>query len=246
MINDLRQVFYFQDLPDEALHAILPKLKHRIFNKNHTLIYEDDTSRDVFILRSGSVKVFSIQEDKEIIFNFFFPGEAVGELEAIYTDYSRIASVEAMETVHAWLLSRDEFLAIAEQYPSVLRKAYCQLVDHIRVLNRKVVYLSYMDVRRKVANMLLDLAYNLGIEEKGRIRINFKLTHHVFANMIGVTRESLSKIIKEFQDDGLIEMKQKTITIVDIQRLIDLYDSDVAHPKQRRWRGDDTNQCLLP
>ncbi|MGZ9586090.1 Crp/Fnr family transcriptional regulator [Paenibacillus marinisediminis] len=246
MITDLRQVYLFQELPDQALQELAPKLKPRQFNKNHTLIYEEDTNRDVYIIRSGSVKVFSLQDEKEIIFNFFFPGETVGEFEALYPSHSRIASVEAMETVHSWMLTKDEFLSVSERYPSVLRRAYSQLVDHLRVLNRKVVYLSSMDVRRKAANLLVDLYFNMGVEEEGQLYIRYRLTHHILANMIGVTRESLSKVMKEFQDEGLIHMKQKTIYIVDLDRLMKLCEASIIQSHQRKWRGEEVDQHIFP
>jgi len=245
MIKDLRQVYYFQDLPDEALQNLAQKLKPRQFNKNHTLIYEEDTNRDVYIIRSGSVKVFSEQDDKEIIFNFFFPGETVGEFEALYPGHSRIASVQAMEKVHAWVLAKEDFISLTEQYPSVMRRAYTQIVDHLRVLNRKVVYLSCMDVRRKTANLLMDLFFNMGTKEDGQIYIRYKLTHHVLANMIGVTRESLSKVMKEFQDEGLIVIKQKTIYILDLDRLQAMCEINIDHPQQRKWRNEEVDQYVF-
>lgn len=238
MITDLREIRYFQELPDRAIQDLKTRLKPRQFNKNHTLIYEEDTSQDVFLLRSGSVKVFSLQDDKEIIYNFFFPGEVIGEFEALYPGQIRIASVEAMETVHAWMLTKEDFIEFTERYPSVLRRAYIELVDHLRVLNRKVVYLSCMDVRHKAANLLADLYFNMGIEDRDQIYIRYKMTHHLLANMIGVTRESLSKVLKDFQDEGLILIKQKTIYILNLKQLFDICDASVVQSRQRRWRSE--------
>lgn len=246
MITDLRQVYYFQELPDHALQELIPKLKTRVFNKHHTLIYEDDSNLDVFFIRSGSVKVFSLQDGKEIIFNLFFPGETVGELEAIYEGQASIASVEAMETVHAWVMPKVDFLRLAEQYPSILKRAFRQLVDSIRVLNRKVIYLSCMDVRRKTANLLVDLYYNMGVEGVEQSFINYKLTHHILANMIGVTRESLSKVMKEFQDEGIVLMKQKTIFMLQLDRLLSMCDTNLVQPRQRKWRCDEVDQYIFP
>ncbi|MBD8497841.1 Crp/Fnr family transcriptional regulator [Paenibacillus arenosi] len=240
MIDDLRQVTFFQDLPEHAIQELLPKLKHRHFKKNHTIIYEEDTNRDIFIIRSGFVKVYRIEEDKEFIFNFFFPGETVGEVEAIDPASARIASIEAMDNVQAWMLSGEDFMHLTERYPSILRRAYCQLVDNIRVLNRKICYLSFMDVRRKCANLLLDLSTNLGTEDSGYIQIQYKFPHHVLANMIGVTRESLSKTLKEFQDEGIISVNQKTITIMNLKKMSDISESSYIEQKQRFWRRKDT------
>ncbi|MBJ8193898.1 winged helix-turn-helix domain-containing protein, partial [Bacillus cereus] len=78
-------------------------------------------------------------------------------------------------------------------------------------------YISFLDTRLKAANLIYDLYCNLGMETdtESAYIIDYKLTHHVIANMIGVTRESISKVLKDFQDEGIISIERKTITITD-------------------------------
>ncbi|WP_018756942.1 Crp/Fnr family transcriptional regulator [Paenibacillus terrigena] len=238
MITDLRQITIFQDLPDEGVERIMPMLKKRQFRKNQVIIYEQDQNGDVFIIRSGSIKVYSLLEDKEIIYGVAFPGHVVGEIEAIYYDDYRIASIAAMETVHTWFITKQDFLKIVDEYPSVLRRAYWLLVESVRILNRKAQYISFLDTRLKAANLIYDLYCNLGMETdtESAYIIDYKLTHHVIANMIGVTRESISKVLKDFQDEGIISIERKTITITDLAKLRSICDS-VGHvpPKHRIW-----------
>ncbi|GAV16034.1 Crp/Fnr family transcriptional regulator [Paenibacillus sp. NAIST15-1] len=238
MITDIRSISIFEELSDEAVERIMPMLSKRQFRKNQVIIYESDHNGDVFLIRSGSIKIYSLFEDKEIIYGVAFPGHVVGEIEAIHYDDYRIASIAAMETVHTWYLKKQDFQTILDEYPSVLRRCYWLLVESIRILNRKAQYISFLDTRLKTANLIYDLYCNLGRKAEGESAyiIGYKLTHHVIANMLGVTRESVSKVLKDFQEEGIISIEQKTIKIVDLPTLRSICDRVCAHsPDQRRW-----------
>lgn len=248
MITDIKKISIFQDLPDEAVEQIMPMLKKRQFRKNQVIIYEGDRNSDVFFIRSGSIKVYSLLEDKEIIYGVAFPGHVVGEIEAIHYDDYRIASIAAMETVHTWYLKKKDFLAILDAYPSVMRRTYWLLVESIRILNRKAQYISFLDTRLKTANLIYDMYCNLGrkLEAESAYIIDYKLTHHVIANMVGVTRESVSKVLKDFQDEGIIAIEHKTIKILDLTQLRTICDgvSNIT-PSQRTWYSTSGNNSII-
>lgn len=236
MITDLRQVSLFQDIPEEGINRIMLSLKTRVYRKNQVIIYEQDQNTDVFIIRSGSIKIYSMLEDKEIIFMIGFAGTVIGEIEAIHHNDLRIASNAAMETTHTWYLKKQDFLQFVKEYPSILRRAYDLMVNNLKVLNRKVQYLSFLDIRLKAANLIYDLQCNIGKQVGSTYVVDYKLTHHVIANMIGSTRESVSKVLRDLQDEGIISIEHKTISILDLNQLKAIcgelrYDSS----QQRMW-----------
>ncbi|MBN3522929.1 Crp/Fnr family transcriptional regulator [Paenibacillus apiarius] len=238
MIDDLRDVFMFQDLTAAQCEAIIPLLKARSYKKSQILIYEEDQGTDLYILREGLVKVYRLHQDKEIIFNFQFPGDVVGEMEAIADHQHRVASIETMEPSHFWVISRPDFLRAMDEHPSILRRAYQRMLDHLRVMNHKVRYLSYLDVRLKAANLILDLYYNLGTLHESAYKIECKLTHHLLATMIGVTRESISKVMRDFHEEGILVMQQKYIYITDLERLQSMCDDMQDVTSSRKWRSE--------
>ncbi|BFH70042.1 Crp/Fnr family transcriptional regulator [Paenibacillus dendritiformis] len=242
MLSSLQHVFLLQDLSQEDFDQILPLVKTRTYKKNQILIHEDDDSSDIYILREGLVKVYRLYHDKEIILNFQFPGDIIGEMETIATYPRRVATVETMETSHFWIMNRSDFISIMERHPSVLKRAYNRLLDHLSNMNNKVRYLSYLDVRLKLANLLLDLYYNLGKPAESAYKIDCKVTHHLLANMIGVTRESISKVMRELQDEGVLMMNQKYIYITDLEKLQSMCDDMDDSPAYRKWRSQDISQ----
>lgn len=174
--------------------------------------------------------------------NFQFPGDIIGEMETIATYPRRVATVETMETSHFWIMNRSDFISIMERHPSVLKRAYNRLLDHLSNMNNKVRYLSYLDVRLKLANLLLDLYYNLGKPAESAYKIDCKVTHHLLANMIGVTRESISKVMRELQEEGVLMMNQKYIYITDLEKLQSMCDDMDDSPAYRKWRSQDISQ----
>lgn len=235
MIDSISDSTIFSDIPEDELAKIRPLLKVRQFKKNHILMFENDESEDVYIIRSGTLKVFRFHDDKEIVLCIAFPGEILGETEALSFDIHRISSVEALENVSAWVINKQDFLTIVDKYPSVIRKAYAILVERIRMLNRLIRYLTFYDVRTKLANLLMDFYLNVGNQTDNVYKIDLKLSQSLLASMLGVTRESISKTLRDFQDEGLIDIKNKHCYILDMNNLEKICSETEEFPMLRKW-----------
>lgn len=232
---ELNEVPLFSEIPVDELRHIEPMLRERQFKKNHVLMFENDTSDCIYILRTGKVKVYRIQDGKEIVIGLHFAGDIVGEAEALTGDLYRVASIETLEPVVAWQISKTDFLAIVDRYPSVIRIAYTMMFARVRVLNRTIRYLTFLDVRAKLANLILDLYYNFGRLEDGEWKIEMKINHALLASMIGNTRESISKTLSEFQSEGLIDIRHKFIFLRDMKRLEQICFETEEMPELRKW-----------
>lgn len=235
MITKVTDCTIFSDIPEHELPNIMPLLKERHFKKNHVLMFENDQSEEIYIIRSGMAKVCRIHEGREVVLGIVMPGDIIGETEALSNDVHRISSIEALENVSTWLISRNDFLSIVEKYPSVLKKAYMILVERTRILNRLVRYLTFYDVRTKVANLLIDLFYNFGKKCDNGYKINLKINQSLLANMLGVTRESISKTLGDFQDEGLIDLQGKYFYILDKNKLEIICNETEEIPSLRKW-----------
>ncbi|WP_232697736.1 Crp/Fnr family transcriptional regulator [Brevibacillus daliensis] len=233
MINDLARVPVFSDIPEDDLKKIAPLFKERVFKKNHILMFENDPCEEIYILRSGMVKIYRIHDGKEVTLGLALAGDIIGEIEMLSDGEHRVATIEVLEPIKAWLLTKKDFLFIVNEYPSVIRKAYKTLANRSRLLNRMIRYMTFCDVRTKTANLIMDLYCNFG-DENATI-INFKINQSLFASMVGVTRESISKTMSDFQSEGLIDVKQKQIYLLDIERLETLCDDTEEIPELRRW-----------
>lgn len=237
MITELSEIPIFSDVDQDALTTIYPLLKERQFKKNHILMFENDESEDVYIVRSGKLKIFRLHEDKEIVLSFALPGEILGEVEALSAVNYRISSVEAIENVSAWQIRKKDFLCLIEKHPSILKNAYKILAERTRMLNRLIRYLSLYDVRAKVANLIVDFYINFGVKKDLEDKIDLKINQSFLATMLGISRESISKTLNDFQDEELIEIRDKNIYILDMKRLESICDQAEEIQILRKWNS---------
>jgi len=160
------------------------------------------------VLRKGRVKVVLIGEDgREVILGVLEPGAHFGEL-ALIDDQPRSAHVIAMDDAHLLILRREDFRRRVEANPSVAWALLTELSRRLRRADQKIGGLVLLDVPGRIARLLLDLA-----QESGGPTIEKALTHQTIAQMIGASRETVSRAMKEFQDQGLIVVERRRIAV---------------------------------
>jgi len=129
---------------------------------------------------------------------------------ALIDDEPRSAHVIAMEDSTLVVLRREDFTNILMQVPAIALALLKELSRRLRRVDEKVGSLVLLDVNGRVAQLLLELA-----DEEGGERITRRLTHHTIAQMIGSSRETVSRTMRDLVDKGLIHISRKDITIKD-------------------------------
>ena len=206
----LKRVPLFNDLSEAELDRFAEVTREREYPRNSVILFEDDPGDALYIVSAGQVKVVLIGEDgREVILSVLGDGDFFGEMSLI-DDEPRSAHVIAMKDSHLLVLRRDDFQAQLQQHPSVALKLLRVLVQRLRRADQKIGSLVLLDVNGRVAQLLLDLG-----EESGGPRITRKLTHHTIAQMIGSSRETVSRAMRELVERGLIEVSRREITIIN-------------------------------
>jgi CRP/FNR family cyclic AMP-dependent transcriptional regulator len=206
--DDLKRVPLFSDLSEVELARFTDVVREREYPKNSVILFEDDPGDALYIVASGQVKVVLIGEDgREVILSVLSDGDFFGEMSLI-DDEPRSAHVIAMKDSALLVLRRDDFHQQIQALPSIALKVLKVLVGRLRRADAKIGGLVLLDVNGRVAKLLLDLG-----DEGGGPRITRKLTHHTIAQMIGSSRETVSRAMRELTDRGLIEVSRREITI---------------------------------
>lgn len=118
-VDVLAQSPVFKDLPQEALEAIAEAVQTQVVSGHSVIFREGDPGDRFYIIRSGSVRIFRVnQEGLNIDISIKGPGEIFGEM-ALLTGESRTADVEALEETHLMVLSKDHFDRIMRDFPDV-------------------------------------------------------------------------------------------------------------------------------
>ncbi len=210
----LRKVPLFSDLAESELLRFGEITREREYPKNSVILFEDDPGDALYIVSTGQVKVVLIGEDgREVILSVLGDGDFFGEMSLI-DDEPRSAHVIAMKDSRLLVLRREDFQAELEREPRIGLKLLRVLVQRLRRADEKIGGLVLLDVNGRVARLLLDLA-----EESGGPTITRKLTHHTIAQMIGSSRETVSRAMRELVDKGCIAVSRREITITGADML---------------------------
>jgi CRP/FNR family cyclic AMP-dependent transcriptional regulator len=145
------------------------------------------------VVISGRVKVFLGSDDgKEVVLTVLVPGECFGEI-ALLDEEPRSASVAAMEKTKLLVIRRDPFLELLQGNPILTRSMIRSLAHLVRRLTDSVQSLALKDVYRRIVEILERRAVS-----EGELRvINERLTHQLLADMVGASREMVSRIMSD-------------------------------------------------
>ncbi len=184
--------------------------RERTYPKGSVILFENDPGDSLYIVRSGRVKVVLIGEDgREVILGVLEVGDHFGELSLI-DQQPRSATVIAMDDSSLLILHRDDFRRRVEASPAVAWALLSELSRRLRRADEQIGGLVLLDVPGRIARLLLDTA----ADSTGGT-IDRPLTHQTIAQMIGASRETVSRAMKEFQDAGWIGVERRRITVTD-------------------------------
>jgi len=205
----LENVSLFADVPPHYL-AELEKLSVlRKYPKNAVLVTEGDESTHLYIIRKGTVSCYLNNEDgRQVNLNYMHEGEYFGEL-ALLDGKPRSASVITITDCEIVLVSRASVLDLIQKHPDFSLLLLTELTRRVRALTDSVKDMALLDVYGRVSAALEKLS-----DENKRIH-NPKVTHQDIANMVGSSREMVSRIMKQLligeyieQCPGYIEIKK--------------------------------------
>jgi CRP/FNR family cyclic AMP-dependent transcriptional regulator len=206
----LSTVPLFRSLAPAEVAAFSQLSREKSYPKGSVILFEDDPGDSLFVVRDGRVKVVLVAEDgREVILGILGVGEHFGEL-ALIDDQPRSAHVVAMEDSTLLVLRREDFRRRVEQSPAVAWALLMELSRRLRRADDKIGSLVLLDVPGRIARVILDAA-----AEGGSETIDKPLTHQTIAHVIGASRETVSRAMREFVDAGWISTERRRIRVTD-------------------------------
>jgi CRP/FNR family transcriptional regulator, cyclic AMP receptor protein len=206
----LASVPMFSGLQRDELLKFAELTRERTYPKGSVILFQGDPGDSLYVLRQGRAKVVLIGEDgREVILGVLEPGAHFGEL-ALIDDQPRSAHVIAMEDSQLLILRREDFRRRVEANPSVAWALLTELSRRLRRADQKIGGLVLLDVPGRISRLLLDLS-----SESSNGTIEKPLTHQTIAQMIGASRETVSRAMKEFQQEGLIRVERRRIAVAN-------------------------------
>jgi len=157
-----------------------------------------------------------------VILSMFGPGEFFGEM-SLLDGMARSASVVATTKSELFMIHRREFLDLLHEFPTVAISLLAELAMRLRKADMQIKSLSLKDAAGRVANVLLMLSDDLGIFRKGKVEIEDLPLQQDMANMAGTSRETVSRMLHQFERDGHVSMKGNRLIINDYEAFRKLF-----------------------
>jgi len=218
-VDFLKNVALFSELDDEELRRLASVVREQHYKKHTTIVHVDDPGSALYVLKSGLVKItIEDQHGYEMILRMLYPTDFFGDMSLLDGD-PRSATVTAQEPSEVLTMSREHFLGIIEKDPKILLKMTTVLSKRLRKANELIHSLAFFDVYGKVARVLLNLAAERGrVTEQGTV-IDMRLTQQELAELAGMTRETMARTLREFQQAGCIRVESGVISILELDML---------------------------
>lgn len=214
----LKQLNLFKSLPEKEVEFISKHFAAKEYGKKQIILEPEDKDK-VFILKSGRVEIYELTPDgKKIIVDVLGPGNVFGDLGV---DEASEHFVEATTDSFACVLDKQSFFDMVTKNPTVANVLIRELFRKIVESEKQVASLASDNLFTKVKNLLLRLARKYGERSQEQVVITTKFTHEQLAEMIGVSRPTMTEILNKLERQKVIKREGKIISF-DYKRLENL------------------------
>ncbi len=188
------------------------KIAHE-YQRGQVVFYEGNPPLAVYCICTGVVKLYKTGNNgKKVLIRLLGPGEIVG-YRALAADEPYAATAEAVEETTICTISKETLESVVKDDFEITMRLMAKLASELRISEEQMVTRTQDPVRQRTARFLLWLLENLHPSSKKANKITVPLLREEMAQMIGTTPETLSRILREFSDKGLITLDRKNIAV---------------------------------
>jgi len=217
---DLKSCFLCSYCLPDWLPAVAANRKNIAIKKGQSLFGEGDPVTGIYFIYSGIVKVHKRWgEDKELILRFAKQGDIVGHM-ALGSDTAYPVSATAVEAGTICYVAIDFFESTLNINNKLARQLVAVLANDLQESEKRMRNLAHMPVKGRVAQALLTLKAQFGVNAEGHL--NIELTRQDLASFTGAAYESLFRVMNELGEEKCISAKGKSISITNEQALLNL------------------------
>ncbi|MBE2221978.1 MAG: Crp/Fnr family transcriptional regulator [Anaerolineae bacterium] len=212
-LSILQKVPFFSDLPDAEIRTLNDQFREYGFQPGEPIYFSGEKAATLYVVASGQVKLLRhSMSGQDVLLDILKPGDYFGSLttlaDELYPD-----TAQAHTAVCVLSIQTEAFRTLLQQYPPVALTVLDITARRLQETQEIVRRLSADSVEQRIAAVLLKLAQKLGeISDEG-ILIQMPLSRDDLAQMTGTTTETASRIISQFQKEGLVHSGRKWIVI---------------------------------
>ena len=205
----------FGGLDDDARRAVWANMRRRRFARGEVIFHEGDPGDALHHIVKGHVSVrVSTPRGDQAILRVLGPDDVVGEF-AVVSPGPRSATVTALEPTETMMLDRESFAALREQRPGIDDYLINAYIAEVRRLSAALLDALYLPVDKRVLRRVLELGELYGNAET----ICVPLGQDEIAQIAGVTRQTVNKVLSKAQQDGVLRIERGRLEILHLEEI---------------------------
>jgi CRP-like cAMP-binding protein len=223
--KDLKQVVVFQNATEDELQLILKNSITRTIEENEFFFFQGDAAQYLYILTSGQIKLMqSNPNGQQVNLRTIHPWQMFGALGAVRTEATYPATAQALEDSSALAIESGFLHKMLETSPQISFDMMTLMTSYIQEMQARYRELATERVEQRVANALIRLAGQSGIRAEKDAGIVLLFSRQDVAEMTGTTLYTVSRLLSEWERQGIIETGRERIKLLKPHDLVRIAD----------------------
>ena len=219
----LRNHPIFSVLGAELLQQLQAHASEQLIGRGQTIFAKGDMGTSLFAILEGQVKVVSFSmQGKNAVLNFLGPGDIFGEI-ALLDGGARTADVTAVTNCKLMVIDRRDFLPLIHSKPDIAQKLIEILCARLRNTSRQLEEVMFLDLSGKLAKTLLRMSNPKAAPGNRKVL----LTQNEIAQIIGASRESTNKQLREWEERKWIRIERGGLVLLSPEALSDCAETEI-------------------
>ncbi|MEW6663533.1 MAG: Crp/Fnr family transcriptional regulator [Bacillota bacterium] len=218
-MDSLTKLSFFARLPKDTLDWLEPLMPVRRYVSRQLLFMEGEPSDFMGFVLEGRVKLYRVSsEGQEKVVHIATAGDVFGELP-YFDGKPHPLTAETMEETRVRLISHQDLDRLWQAHPDIGREFLRVASLRLRQTYRQIRSLTFKDAYARTAGRLYKLARDYGVKTAQGVELSLTFTQQELANLIGTSRETMSKILNSLQKNRILTANRGQIIILDMDKL---------------------------
>lgn len=215
----LKKISYFSGIEKENLKDIAEIMIERTYRRGHILFMEGEYGEAVHFVMEGKVKIYKTSEDgREHILYIATPGDIFAEV-ILFNEVNYPATAEVLEDARIAFIRNEDLEKVLKDHPAMAVAIIKVLNKRLMDAQQRVKSLALNNTHGRTAQMLLKMAAEHGKRTERGLELDLSISRQELANMVGTTRETVTRILMAFKKYKLIEIERNIIRITQPEKL---------------------------
>jgi CRP-like cAMP-binding protein len=214
-VHILKNIPFFSELTIEEMQKLVASSQKRRYSRGSIVLHKDEVGDETYLIMIGKVKVIVTHTGgKEIILNILKSGDFFGEM-AVFDNMPRSATVVAEEDCELLIISRENIKNQIKRNPQIAFKLLSDMSRRLREADEQISGLAHLDAKGRVAQTLLKLSKETTMITDEGHKVFSKPPIKDIAAMSGTSHETVSRLLSELTNKGIIGLTEEYIVIYD-------------------------------